>query len=139
MAARSPATTPFAAGDVIAFRHSGGTRFVLWVDHNQTDAGGTYSDVEVLEPDGPPVDLGDLEGYPGTQFRYQPGEATPHLLGFVLLGTSRIATRCEVLGNVRRPASRPRYEPVVVPAGQLDGWLQPFVPGGDRILRHPKG
>ncbi len=120
-------STPFVAGDVLAYRHADGTWYALWVSGNHTDHGGTYSSVELLdyaEPVEPTI--GEAVARPAMLRHYdQRADGTRHRpehAGFMVLHPSRLedAERVRLLGNRDRPTSRPTHMLVVTKPAHLD-------------------
>lgn len=125
--------TPYRPGDVIGYRHDSGATFLLWVIANQSDLGGEYSQVEVLDVVGEPLpDPSSVVRLPVMPTRPAPADG----LGFVLIAPSTIpAGRGVVLATVARPAGRPVPTLRIVHVRELDDWLRPFLPDGDHVPR----
>ena len=109
-----------------------GTRFLLWVLANRTDASGEYNEAEVLDiPDGPMPDPVTASHLPAMLMQQQGNRP----LGFILVDAALIPPgRAEVIGNVPRPTDRPTPAKFIIDARELDDWLRSFLPGGDHIL-----
>lgn len=138
---RERSATAFVPGDVFAYQHASGHRFLFWVSRNRSDKGGDYNDAELLEFVGPNLPrLNDAVRFATMQQRYDPRPDrtvhAPEPTGVVLIHAARIRPeRVVLLGNHSRPPSRGRHLLHVVDARKLDDYLEPFLPGGDHVVR----